>query len=111
MHFFFVYSPIDNLQTGSLYFVAGEFYFISLDRNIHVQIHYTMQRNETKSYEIKAVNFLAKFTSRIFSCLFISLAYALLHYMPSLETRDSYRFLLIYNSSVLETLYYRTKIM
>lgn len=89
--FFFVYSPINNLQTCSLYFVAGEFYLISLGRNIHVQMHYTIQRNETKSYEIKTVNFLAKFTSRTSSCLFISLDYALHHYMPSLETGDSYR--------------------
>lgn len=87
----FLYSPINNLQTCSLYFVTSEYCFISLDRNIHVQMHYMMQRNETKLYEMKTVNFIANYISRTSSCLFISWDYAAFHYTPSLEARDIYR--------------------
>lgn len=62
----FLYRPINNPQTCSLYFVTGEFYLISLDRNIHVQMRYTMQRNETKLYEMKTVNFLANYITYFF---------------------------------------------
>jgi hypothetical protein len=64
-----------------------------MDRNIHVQLHYMMQRNETKLYEMKTVNFIANYTSRTSSCLFtrISWDYAAFHYTPGLEARDIYR--------------------
>lgn len=96
---FLLYSAINNLQTCSLYFVTVEYYFISLDRHIHVQMHYTMQRNDKKLYEMKTVNFIANYVSRT-SCLFISWDYAAFHYTSSLVSKqepftDNYRFLLI----------------
>ena len=47
----FLYSPINNPQTCSLYFVTGEFYLISTDRNIHVRC--ITRCNETKQNYMK----------------------------------------------------------